>query len=86
MAIYTHSQNLTLSNFGLLSGQLAEMKAKFKVQLDVCDIAPLKEEYLLFLKLISVLMAFVHSASDRAYLWVLALLTLLLLAYSSTST
>lgn len=67
VAIYTHSQNLTLSNFGLLSGKLAEKKAKFKVQLDVCDIAPLKDEYLLFCKLIGLLMAFVHSTSDRAY-------------------
>lgn len=67
MAIYTHSQNLTSSNFGLLSGKLAEMKSKFEVQLDVCDIAPLKDEYLLFPKLISLLMAVVHSTSGRAY-------------------
>ena len=67
VAIYTHSQNFTSSTFGLLSGKLAEMKAKFKVHLDVCDIAPLKDEYLLFCKLISLLMAFVHSTSDRAH-------------------
>lgn len=86
MAICTHSQKLTLSNFGLLSGKLAESKAKFKVQLDVCDITPLKDEYLLFPTLTSLLMAFVHSASDRAFSWFIALLKLLLLAYSSTST
>lgn len=53
MGIYTHSQNLTSSNFGLISWKFAEMKAKFKIQLDVCDIASLKDEYLMFCKLIS---------------------------------
>lgn len=66
MAIYTHSQHLTLSNGGLFSGKLAEIKANFKLQLDVCDIAPLKDEYLLFCKLISLFMVFVHAAADRA--------------------
>lgn len=41
------------------------MKANFKLQLKVCDIAPLKDEYLLVFKLISLLMVFVHSAADR---------------------
>lgn len=67
MAIYTHSQNLTSCSFGLLSGKLAEMKAKFKVHLDVCDIAPLKDEYLLCPKFICLLMAFVYSTPGRAY-------------------
>lgn len=66
VAIYTHSQNVTLSNCVLLCGKPTEMKPNFKVQLDVCDIAPLKDKYLLFLKLIGLVMAFVCSTSDLA--------------------
>lgn len=52
------TQHLTLSNCDLFSEKPAEMKTNFKLQLDVCDIAPLKDEYLLFSKLISLLMRF----------------------------
>lgn len=62
MASYTHSHSLTLSNFGVLSGKLAEKKAKFEVQLDMRE-----DEYLLCPNLISPLIAFMYSTSDKAY-------------------
>lgn len=60
MASYRHSQILTLSNLGVLSGELAEKKAKLAVQLRM-------HEYLLCLNLISPLIAFMYSTSDKAY-------------------
>lgn len=60
MANYTHSQHLTLSSCDIFSGKLAEIKTDFKLQLDVCDVAPLKYEYLLLCKLISLLMCIQH--------------------------
>lgn len=84
MGIYTYSQNLTSSNFGLISWKFAEMKAKFKIQLDVCDIASLKDEYLMFCKLISLYIVFVQSASDRVCKWSLMLFKLLLVYFSTS--
>lgn len=62
MASYRHSQILTLSNFGVLSGELAEKKAKLAVQLRMRE-----DEYLPCLNLISPLIAFMYSTSDKVY-------------------